>query len=252
MEADDLFEDAQVLVERAQTHMREFKRLTGLGPGLLWDVRRSGGSGEAAHVADLVLDRSVMRACKAVLSDAANNLIHALDHVAAAARRAANLENPGDLYFPIAASDDGYAKVEKRVRKHLGPEWADLFATAREAHRPYLRYLTLVRILSGDAKHWRLTAGAAGARAVKWRMPGSLGPTIIEIPGDHFESHDNFAFWEGGEPFPDVAVHVIIGHTITGGELENVSVNSVFSTTERFVAGVIEASQNHLADTRPS
>lgn len=166
MTATDLLDDAQLLFERAQSHKRQLDGLLGAGPELLWNIGRS-TSPEGLHRAELRIDRAIQRQAKPILADVANNLVHALDHVTAAARKSAGLPNPRNLYFPIERDDDDYAKVlEKKVAVHLDQPWIEIFAAARETHRPYLHYLQLVRILSRESKHWELATGTAGALAV--------------------------------------------------------------------------------------
>ena len=176
MVATDLLDDAQLLFERAQAHKRELNGLLGAGPGLLWNIERS-TSPEGQHRAELRIDRSAQHRAKPILADVANNLVHAFDHVTAAARKAAGRPAPRNLYFPIERDDDDYAKaIEKKVAVHLDQPWIDIFAAAREMHRPYLHYLQLVRILSRESKHWELATGTAGALAVQW-IPAWIAAT---------------------------------------------------------------------------
>jgi hypothetical protein len=252
MVATDLLDDAQLLLDRAQAHKRELGNLLGAGLGLLWNIGRS-TSPEGQHFAELRIDRGVQHRAKPILADVANNLVHALDHVTAAARKSAGLPNPRNLYFPIERDDDDYAKaIEKKVAVHLDRPWIDIFAAAREAHRPYLHYLQLVRILSRESKHWELAAGTAGALAVQWFPPGSHQHKIVEMPADHFAVNDSYPIWEAAEPFPNVAVQIVTNYRIAGEDIEEASLESVLSTSFTFVAGVIATSRAHLATLPPS
>ena len=247
MVATDLLDDAQLLFERAQTHKRELGGLLGAGPGLLWNIGRS-ISADGQHRAELRIDRGAQRRAKPILADVANNLVHALDHVTAAARKSAGLPNPRNLYFPIERDDDDYAKaIEKKVAIHIDQPWINIFAAAREAHRPYLHYLQLVRILSRESKHWELIAGTAGALAVQWFPPGSQQHRIVEMPADHFSANDSYTIWEVPEPFPNVGVQILTNYRVAGEDIEEVSLESVLATSFTFVAGVIAASREHLA-----
>lgn len=248
MAASDLLDDAQLLLERAQAHKRELGGLLSAGTGLLWDIGRSTSS-EGQHGAELRIDRGVQRRAKPILADVANNLVHALDHVTAAARKSAGLPNPRNLYFPIERDDDDYAKaIEKKVAVHLDQPWIEIFAAAREAHRPYLHYLQLVRILSREAKHWELAAGTAGALAIQWFPPGSQQHRIVEMPADHFATNDSYTIWEAAEPFPNVAVQIVTNYRVAGENIEEASLESVLSTSFTFVAGVIAASREYLTN----
>ena len=246
MVATDFLDDAQLLLERAEAYKRELGGLLGAGPGMLWNIGRP-ISPEGRHRAELRIDRRVQRRAKPILADIANNLIHALDHVTAAARKAAGLPNPKNLYFPIELDDDAYAKaIQTKVAIHLEQPWIDIFESAREAHRPYLRYLQLVRILPREAKHWELATGTAGALAVQWFPPGGPGHRIVEMPADHFAANDAYLIWEAAEPFPNVGVQILTNYRIAGADIEEASLESVLSTSFTFVAGVIAASREHL------
>jgi hypothetical protein len=251
MAATDLLDDAQLLFERAQAHKRELDRLLGAGPGLLWNIRRS-ASPEGQHRAELRIEREVQRLAKPVLADVANNLVHALDHVTAAARKCASRPNPRNLYFPIERDDASYEKViEKKVAVHLDQPWINIFAAARERHRPYLHYLQLVRCLSRESKHWELTAGTAGALAAQWFPLGSRLPQIVQIPVGHFAVSDSYPIWEAAEPFPNVGVQIVTKYEIAGEDIEDASLESVLSTSFTFVAGVIDTSRKYLATLPP-
>ena len=128
----DLLEDAQLLYGRAQDHIGAFNRLN----AGLWQLKQ-GRLPQGFFTGTLVLDRTVLRAMKPVISDIANNLIHALDHVVAAVSRTASSVRPRNLYFPIAPEDVTYEAKRKRLEKLLDQQWLDLFAAIREAHRPY-------------------------------------------------------------------------------------------------------------------
>lgn len=251
MAAIDLLDDAQLLFERAQTHKRELDSLLSAGPGLLWNIGRS-TSPEGRHRAELRIDRGVQRHTRPILADVANNLVHALDHITAAARKSAGLPNPKNLYFPIERDDDAYTKaIEKKVAVHLDQPWIDIFAAAREAHRPYLHYLQLVRVLSRESKHWELAAGTAGALAVQWFPTGSQQHRIVEMPANHFAAHDSYTIWEAAEPFPNVGVQILTNYRVAGEDIEEASLESVLSTSFTFVVGVIAKSREYLATLPP-
>ncbi|WP_257539506.1 hypothetical protein [Sphingobium sp. CFD-1] len=236
-----------MLFERAQAHKRELNGLLGAGPDLLWNIGRS-ISPEGQHRAELRINRRAQRRAKPVLADVANNLVHALDHVTAAARKSAGLPNPRNLYFPIERDDDDYAKaIEKKVAIHLDQPWINIFTAAREAHRPYLHYLQLVRILSRESKHWELATGTAGALAVQWFPPGSPQHRIVEMPADHFAANDSYAICEAAEPFPNVGVQIVTNYRVAGEDIEEASLESVLSTSFTFVSGVIATSREYLA-----
>jgi hypothetical protein len=243
MVAIDLLDDAQLLHDRAQAHRRAFNALVGFGENLLWNIRRTMLPDGATHGAELVLDRAILRRTKPVVADIANNLVHALDHIAAAARRQANTGKAGRLYFPITVDDTQYTERIAEAAEFVGAGWAELFTAAREQHRLYLPYLKTIKQLSNEAKHWELRPGMAGALAVQWFAPNHR---IEQIPAGHFAAHDSFRFWEGAEAFPNVGVQIVASFRIRGEELDEVDLESVVSTSSNFVANLLGASRAFL------
>lgn len=196
------------------------------------------------HAAELTLDRAILQELKPVIADIANNLVHALDHVAAAARVQANTGKAGRLYFPITDDDDAFGERIAEARLYIGDDWADLFTAAREHHRIYLAYLKTVKTLSNEAKHWELRPGMAGAHAVQWFAPGHH---IEQVPAGHFAANDTYRFWEAAEPFPNVGIQVVASFKIRGEGVDEVDLDSVLQTSSIFVVGLIAKSREHLA-----
>jgi hypothetical protein len=242
----DPLDDAQLLYERAQEHIADCNRRDGAEPGV-WQLVSGREPEGGAFTCTLMLDRTVLRKMKPVIGDIANNLIHALDQVAAAASRAASSDRPKGLYFPIAPDDVTYAKKRRALEKLLDPPWLDLFAAVRERHKPWQGYLSLLKDISNSAKHWELVAGGAGAAAVAWNVPGEQRQTIVQIPRDHFAANDSFVFWRGATPVPKLPFQIVTQHRFEGVGGDDTSVDSVFSTCSRFVADVIAESRQHLS-----
>lgn len=249
MRASDHLDDAQLLYDRAQTHRREFNARNGAGAGRLWDLRRSTSADGTTHTAELVLDRANLRELKPVIADIANNLVHALDHVAAAARVQADTGKAGRLYFPITDDDGTFAERIAEARPYIGDDWADLFTAAREQHRTYLAYLKTVKTLSNEAKHWELRPGTAGVHAIQWFAPDHH---IEQVPAGHFAANDSYRFWEAAEPFPNVGIQIVASFKIRGEGVDEVDLDSVLQTSSIFVAGLIAKSREHLATLAPA
>ncbi|QXF12287.1 hypothetical protein [Sphingopyxis terrae] len=244
----DLLEDARLLFERAQTHRRHFHDCTGVGDGLLWDIRRTASPDGAVHSADLILDRSVLKQAKPIIADIANNLVHALDHIAAAARRQANTGKAGRLYFPFTLDETDFAQRLAAMTDYIGADWAALFTAARTQHQPYLPLLQRLKTISNEAKHWELRPGMAGANAVQWFAPDHH---IVDIPAGHFATEDGFQFWEGPAPFPNIGVMIVTAFRIRDDDAVEVDLEPVLETSATFVAGLIAAAADHLASLAP-
>lgn len=240
MRASDHLDDAQLLYDLAQTHQREFNAGNGACAGRLWDLRRSTSADGTTHTAELILDRTTLRELKPVIADIANNLVHALDHVAAAARVQAATGKTGRLYFPISDDDDAFYERITQAHPFIGDARADLFAAAREQHRAYLAYLKTVKTLSNEAKHWELRLGTA----VQWFAPDHH---IEQVPAGHFAANDCYRFWEAAEPFSNVDIQIVASFKIRSEGVDEVDLDSTLRTSSIFVAGLISKSREHLA-----
>ena len=238
----DPLADARLLYQRAQDHVATYNKTSSSDDGL-WRI--AAGRDGNLFAAVLILDRDALNALKPLISDIANNLIHALDLVSAAAYLSSSNGRPRNLYFPIAAADAAYEKKSKALEGLLDPIWLDLFAATRERHKLYQGYLELLKSVSNDVKHWHLIAGGAGPAAIAWHVPGAA-QTIVEIPKDYFVANDIFEFWRQAEPFPKLPITIITHHRFENAGADAASVDSVFSTCSRFVADIIAESSKLL------
>jgi hypothetical protein len=244
----DLLDDARLLFDRAQAHRQQFAECTGVGNGLLWNVRRTANADGSVHGAELVLDRNRLKQAKPIIADIANNLVHSLDHIAAAARRQANTGKAGRLYFPFTLDEADFAERIAAMEGYVGADWAALFTAARTQHHLYLPLLQRLKAISNEAKHWELRPGIAGAHAVQWFAPDHH---IVDIAAD-FATHDSFPFWEGPQPFPNVGVIIIAAFRIRDDDLDEVDLEPIMSTSANFVAGLLAAATDYLASLVPA
>ncbi|MGX5805552.1 hypothetical protein ACWGS9_30660 [Bradyrhizobium sp. Arg314] len=239
-------DDARLLFDRARKHIQEFNDLIGRqSPAPVWSIG-SRKDIEGNFVYSLRIHRTTLRAMKPVIADAANNLVHSLDLVAAACARSVNAGRSRDLYFPVADDDAKFAKLDKAVRPLVGVPFMDLFAKLRVQNRqPYhpsrYSYLVLLKEMSSDNKHWSLSPAHSQANAVGWTLPGALSQTIANIPDAHFESSDEFDFWKPTEPAPaGMGFSIVLGLTVKGfASFPNASIDSAFEVVVRLVEEVI-------------
>lgn len=82
------------------------------------------------------MDRAILRELKPVIADIANNLVHALDRVAAAARVQADTGKADGLYFPITDDNGAFDIRIVEARSYVVDDWADLFTATREQISP--------------------------------------------------------------------------------------------------------------------
>lgn len=247
-------DDARQLLDRANSQIAEFRALFGRqSPAPVWSIHvRQEPTG--AVVYSLRINRTTLREMKPPMADAANNLAHSLDHVAAACARLAKSRRSFDLFFPISDDDAKFAKAEKKVRPLVGDASMDLFARLRAQHRgPYhpssYSYLALMRELSGGNKHWRLSVANSHANAVAWTLPGA-SQTVVGIPKGHFDTSDEFDFWTTDER-ANVPFEILLGLTLEGiAAFPNAGIDSAFGVAARLVEEVIVETERLFATAR--
>lgn len=153
---------------------------------------------EGRHSMFVKVNTEGMRRAKPVLGDVANNLRHALDHIAAAAKRSNSsktvLSKPkSKLFYPVNANEADFRKALKTVREHVGDEYADLMAEGRQAWARPLERLDVIYDLSNDSKHVRL--GVSGFDSDGLIITQAGGEVPIDIPLGHFDHNNTFEFW---------------------------------------------------------
>lgn len=248
-------EDARLLLSRAKKHIQEFRDLVGRqSPTPIWSIHLQDADDNIVY--NLRIHRATLRELKPVIADAVNNLVHSLDHVAAACARFADTGRSKNLYFPIADDDVKFAKLDKTVRPLVGSLYMDLIAKLRTQNRqPYhpsrYSYLALIKEMSADNKHWLLSVAHSQANAVGWTLPSASRQTIVEIPQAHFDTSDEFMFWKAAEPIPaDTPFSIILGLTLKGfPSFPNASLDGALDEGARLVEEVIVETEKVAAGT---
>lgn len=245
------FEDARLLYERAQHHIKEFHHVEQNGPPQkVWTLRLRRDHG-GNYQCSIVFCRETLRQMKPIAADAASNLIHALDHVASACARLNGAKRNYSLYYPLDDKDDKFeAKLAKRVEPLVGAEPAAIFAGLRTKHRQssFYRQMLAIKELSNVSKHWRLSAATTHLHAISVNVPGGQQMHFTP-PKGHFDTHDEFMFWDKPEPLPSNGVQMLLGLTFDGLEIEgNITPWTAFEHSSRAVLDVIEAVEGHYSN----
>ncbi len=243
-------DDARLLLGRAKKHVREFRGLfSRQAPTPVWSIKCSEGA-DSGYIYSLQINRDTLHEMKPVMADAANNLVHGLDHVAAACARLSNTGRSRNLFFPISDDDAKFALLERIVRPYVGDPYMDLFARLRTRNRqPFhpsrYSYLVLMKEMAGGNKHWNLSPAHSNANAVGWVLPGASTQTIVDIPEAHFETCDEFEFLKTAEPAPErMGFSVVLGLTLKGfASFPEASTDSAFDVAIRLVEEVIEETE---------
>jgi len=250
-------DDARLLLNRTKKHIQELRDLLGTGPATpVWSIECRRDT-DGKFVYSLRTNRALLRELKAVIADAANNLVHSLDHVAAACARAGNAARSRSLYFPIAEDDAKFAEADKAVRPLVGPIFMDHFANLRTRNRrPFhpsrYSYLALMKEMARDNKHWSLSPAHSQVNAVAWMLPDAQSQTIVEIPEAHFDTSEEFEFWKTAEPAPPgMGFEIIVGLTLKGfASFPNASIDIAFDEAARLVEEVIVETERLAANTQ--
>jgi hypothetical protein len=237
----NILDDALLLYERAQKHVQEFQRVAHHEPSTqIWRTVRSRDARTGEWVYAPLLNRETLRLIKPIVADAANNLIHALDQVAAAGCRVQSSARNRRVHFPLTLDDTVFAQKIQDLAKHLPADWLALFATQRRKHRFHMRHVQVTKELSNSSKHWALVANNAQAMAVGWNVPGS-GQEIVDIPREFFTNDDRFEFLRTAVRPQNEGFQVILSMRLQGIDDDlALDPSSLFEITSRFVVGVIE------------
>lgn len=244
----DIFDDAALLLERARRHIGEFGEAAYRDPTTkLWDVVITPVAGEWIY--ELVLNRDTLRLVKPIVGDIANNLVHALDQVVAAASRLNAPDRNRSIYYPIDPDDARFDRKLNDLVSHLAPEWISFIRAMREKPVHHQRHLLALKHLSNTSKHWALVVGSAQALAVSWQSAGA-GAKIVNIPSNYFTTADRFEFWRGAKI---VSNGFTIGLKLELAEFDadtNVELSSLFEIGASFVERVIREART-LSTTAP-
>lgn len=188
------FLDARLLLERANKHSQElFDECR-----KLWRLET-----EAKNSQDyrhrITFNRAALPKLRPIVADVANNLRHALDHLAAEAARqhfgTADLDHRirQKIKFPFPKWDDTLELSADALAPFVSAEAYERITAVWESPVTYPYYLHVVRVVSGAAKHWELRSIVPQILAIQ---PFPESRTVIEVPAGHFEENDTFE-WEG-------------------------------------------------------
>jgi hypothetical protein len=111
-------DDAKLLLQRAKKHIQEFQARLGSNPPT-WQITTHRDA-DGSYVYSLNVNRNTLREVKPITADAANNLVHSLDHVAAACARLVGTGRSRSLFYPIDDNNARFATLDKRVRPRVG------------------------------------------------------------------------------------------------------------------------------------
>lgn len=206
-------DDAQALLGRARNHLAAFEDQ--VSPRNLWRIAESQDSESKEWTGQIHLNRAGLGRAKPILADCANNLISALDHVAAAIARSNGHGRERSLYFPLGLTDTDHARAMSKVERMLGREVVRVLTETRARHQIEMPHVAAVKEISNTGKHWELLVSNASAHGVAWTEPG-LRQRIAQIPADAFENRIVFEFYRGAQPLPRVPLNIVIKLTLAG------------------------------------
>ena len=182
-----------------------------------------------------------------IVADAANNLVHALDQVLAACAKIHGSERHRSRYYPMASNDDQFERQLGLVSAYVGQEQLAAFRHVREKHKPWLPHLNLVKELSNNAKHWRLTPTTATAHGVGF--VDQRRRRFVDIPAGHFAHHDTFELWRSADRPEPAGFETLVGFQFDGLDTDVAAdPGAVFALASRYMLDVIEASEKVLSE----
>lgn len=233
--------DAKTLLDQAKRHYAEFEDLTGRRNGSLWSFHFARDDRTGKFTYSLTQDRKRLVAAAPLVSDCANNVASALDHISAAITKARGFERKHSPYFPVASDDAKFKEKLDKTRKVYGDEWANIIDIARTQRRHEADHLQAAKEISNSGKHWRLLHTKGNAPGVALNVPGQP-QRIFEVPKDAFVASDIFEFHRNKNPLPEGYWLILFGLTVDGlDEGLPTSPDSIFPCAFRFVEAMIEA-----------
>lgn len=188
------FQDARLLLERANKHSQElFEECR-----KLWRLETEATSSQDFRHR-ITFNRADQPKLRPIAADVANNLRHALDHVAAEAARQhfgmTDLDHNirQKIKFPFPEWDDTLELSTNALAPFVSEEVCNRINAVWKSPVTYPYYLHVVRVVSGAAKHWELRSIEPQILAIQpFPFPGP----VIGVPAGHFEGNDSFE-WEG-------------------------------------------------------
>lgn len=210
------FEDARLLVGRAQSHIdeldREIERFLANEP---WSTIIEPNVEKTEYTHKLRLAKRIDPNLKTVTADAANNLRSALDHVATECARLNGARNIKNIYFPFrpTAAELDAALADKNLMR-VSSEILEYFRALNPYKGGNDRLYALTKI-SARNKHWSLTPIFTDTKAIKifhpdgrirlvQTMDWTTNPeTDIVLftspkPNENYEYHVGFAVYFDG------------------------------------------------------
>ena len=235
------FEDARLLLERANKHTQELYQEY----RKLWRLEAEAKAGEV-YRHRITFNRADQPKLRPIVADVANNLRHALDHLAAeAARQHCGTDNLDHkvrekIKFPFPKWDDTLELSTDALAPFVSKEVCERIHAVWKSPVTYPYYLHVVRVVSGAAKHWELRPIEPQILAIQ---PFPSSGAVIDVPAGHFEANDTFE-WDG--PAMDgcqTVERLAFGDVSHRPETIPLPPNpdTVFQTTSTYVQRMIEA-----------
>lgn len=192
------------------------------------------------------MDRQLLKRLKPIVSDIANNLIHAHDQTLAACLKISGVAQKPHIYYPFCESDAEFNKWVATVESRIGSAFSNVVANARTKHKMCLSHILFVKQLSNRAKHWNLSPTTSSACGIAY-FTADKSQKPIDIPGNHFEQNDEFMF-RAEDADPQQPMLTLIQFRIEGIPTKaNCDPTTIFSSTLAHLRDVIANAEKVLS-----
>ncbi|AXX98054.1 hypothetical protein [Profundibacter amoris] len=229
--------DANALIARSEKHYADYKnKMSGLT-----SIAKKQDPKDGKWIYTLVFNGRLLIDGKAILSDAANNLVSAMDHIASAmARQNGVLQNPR-FYCPFHTTETEFQIKLGGVTRHIGNANAAILNQHYQANRQEVIHVDALKQLANTGKHWELAVPAISPHTIG--MNQENGPQkFIEIPESIFanSTETGFEFYREKEPMWDESIYLITKEEIVGlTDHHPHSPDTIFSCSTRYVKALI-------------
>ncbi|MDO7833680.1 hypothetical protein Q4610_01350 [Sphingobium sp. HBC34] len=258
----DSFADAQAWYDRAQSHIADYRSMAYSEDDRIWTIHsRNLPDGKVSY--KLRFNRDLLVRLKPVACEAASALFQALDNIVSVAARDVGIarEDSRAISWPWGLADvpDPNAprpvtlSIDKKMREldkiGVPAPWLDVIRETFAQHVGGLVHIDVVKEVSLSGKHWELIRTTGGTNALAWTLPGATQQTHAEIPPDHFDTEDEYAFYEGA-PINVPLLIMTKTRLSAPGRLFEPEPTSAFGYASRFVETALEKARALWLETR--
>lgn len=229
--------DAKALIARSEKHYADYR---GTMSGLT-SITKKQDQEDKIWVYTLIFNGQLLIDGKPFLSDAAINLVSAMDHIVSAMARQNGLVDSPRIHCPFHTTDTEFQNMLRGVTRHIGGANAAILDQHYQANEQDVTHVDALKKLANAGKHWKLAVPSINPQTIG--MNQENGPQkFINIPESIFVNNtkNEFEFYREKEPMWDESIYLITKEEIVGlTDHHPHSPDTIFSCSTRYVKELI-------------